>query len=95
MTQTIVLTDLIVTNLYIDYGQQLVKASYKKVDANGQAYLTGEALFWVTMPNPGVDPSGNPLPIPDNWFKLPDQYLPTLLSLRDDADTALTAKFLV
>lgn len=95
MTKTIVLTDLVVTGIVLDYDVQCVVVDYKMVDSEGNRFTIGKAYFWVVIPDPGTDPFGNPVPIPDNWFQLPASYFPTLLGLRDDADTALTAKFLV
>ncbi len=95
MTKTIILTNLVIDYLHIDYENQRILVSYRMVDANGVKWQTGEAIFWVTIPNPGNDTFGNSLPIPDNWFQLPTSYLPALVQLRDDADQALTAKFLV
>ena len=87
MPKTILLNDLVVNYINIDYENQRVLVDYSMKDANGVTWEKGNAIFWVTIPQ-GV-------PIPDNWFQLPPSYLPTLVGLRNDADTALTAKFLV
>lgn len=94
MTKTIVLTDLRVNYLFLDYENQRVLADFSLVDSNGQAWETSQAIFWVTIPDPGRDENGNPRPIPVNWFQLPASYFPILVQLRNDADQALTAKFL-
>jgi hypothetical protein len=95
MTKTIALTDLVINYIIIDYEQQKATVNYKMIDADNKTWVTGEAIFWVTIPDPGKGLDGNPLPIPDNWFQLSASYFPTLVSLRNDADTALTSKFLV
>jgi hypothetical protein len=90
MTKNIELTDLIVKRLDLDYDLQCVIAAYDMVDINGQIWESGTAYFWVQIP---AVPPGEP--VPENWFQLPASYFPTLLLLRDDADSALTARFLV
>lgn len=85
MTKTVVLTDLIVDYIHTDYENQRVLVGYRMIDGEGRKWEGGEAIFWVTMPeNPG-----------NNDFLLPSSYIPTLLSLRADADTALTDRFLI
>lgn len=54
----------------------------------------------MTMPPqvPIYDDQGELLgyePYPEAWFQLPASYIPTLVGLRDDADSALTTRFLV
>lgn len=95
MARTIVLSELVIKRLDIDYARQCVTAFYSMTDSSGAEWEDGYGIFWATMPNPGQDPRGNPLPLPDNWFILPASYFPTLLALRNDADAALSAKFLV
>jgi hypothetical protein len=95
MTKTIVLTDLVIKYLNVEYLTQRVVVGYQMADASGEVYQAGEAIFWVTIPESMKDINGNPIPNPENWFLLPASYLPTLVSLRDDADSALTAKYLV
>lgn len=85
MAKTIVLTDLVITNIEINYDDQYVRTSYKMVDSSNGTWITGDAYFWVTLPP-------NPR---DVDFQLPPNYIPTFVQLRDDADAALTAKFLV
>ena len=85
MTKTIVLTDLIVKNVYINYEEQNVRVIYKMVDETSKSWQEGTAYFWVTMPeNPTV-----------NDFQLPTGYIPTLVQLQTDADQALTSRFLI
>ncbi len=87
MTKTIVLNDLLIQRININYIDQYVEVSYVMTDADGNAWQRGVAYFSVTLPP--IDP------LPDNFFQLPSSYFPTLIGLRDDADTALTNKFLV
>ncbi len=90
MTKTVTLTDLVITNINIDYENQRALVAFKLVDGTGQTWQRLEAVFWVNIPPPAEG-----IPNPDNWFQLPASYLPTLIALRDDADTALTNKYLV
>jgi hypothetical protein len=95
MSKTIVLTNLVISSITIDYERQMAAVNYKMITDNGIQYEKGTGYFWVVIPDPGLDPDGNPLPIPDNWFQLPSSYFPTLLQLKNDADIVLTNKFLI
>jgi hypothetical protein len=95
MTKTIILTNLKLISLILDYENLRVIDNYQLIDANSQAWVKGSAIFWANIPDPGEDGNGHPLPVPENWFQLPAGYFPTLNSLRSDADTALRNKFLV
>ncbi len=90
MTKTIELTDLVVKQINLDYSRQCVSVIYELVDAIGQGWGSGTGIFWVTIPQV---PPGEP--VPQNWFQLPPSYFPTLIQLKDDADQALTARFLM
>lgn len=90
MTKTVQLTDLFIRQLNLDYEKECVIAIYDLKDDNGQIWESGTAYFWVTIPPTPMDE-----PVPNNWFQLPSSYFPTLLQLQTDADTALTAQFLV
>ncbi len=85
MTQTIILTDLLITNIDMNYVDQNVKVTFQKLDNDNKVWETGIAYFWVTLP---IEPR-------DIDFQLPSSYFPTLLQLQTDADAALTARFLV
>lgn len=87
MTKTIVLTDLVIKRITINYESNSVTVIYDMVDGNGKVWQSGEATFWVTMPEGG---ESNP-----NWFVLPATYIPVFLDLKSNADNALTAAFLV
>jgi hypothetical protein len=87
MTKIIELVDLVIRRIVVNYESNSVTVLYDLVDNNGKVWQTGEATFWVTMPEGG---ESNP-----NWFVLPATYIPTLLGLKTDADNALTAAFLV
>lgn len=88
MAKTVELTDLIITQMLINYEKQNVYVEYKLTDASGNIWggnVVSSAIFWVTMPaQPRV-----------NDFQLPASYFPTLISLQNDADAALTSAFLV
>lgn len=90
----ITLTDLIIDNININYEMQFAEVVYRLVDDQGVSWKNGLAVFWATMPPQATDTDGNLIPYPDNWFTLPANYLPNLIALKNDADTALTAKFL-
>ncbi len=90
MTKSILLTDLNIKSMVLNYTSQCVIVEYGLVDANGREWQSGEAIFWLTMPQ---SPPGQE--VPTNWFLLPSSYVPLLIQLRDDADNALTNKFLV
>lgn len=84
MSITFTLTDLVIRQINIDYARSCVIVIYDRVDNNGKVWDTGEATFWATLPE-----EQNP-----NWFQLPTEYITLLLSMRNDADTVLTAAFL-
>lgn len=90
MTKTIILTDLVINEIRINYDSQTVTVLYSMIDAGGKEWEKKEATFWVTMPVLGEGEVPNP-----NWFQLPAGYIPTLVNLKNDADAALTAAFLV
>lgn len=102
MTKTIVLTDLFIKQINLDYVRNAVIVLYDMRSADGQTWISSEATFWAVMPPQtpiygGED--GQTIvgyePYPASWFLLPAEYIPTLLGLRDDADDALTAALLV
>jgi hypothetical protein len=95
MAKIINLTDLVINFIVIDYENQKAMVNYKMIDASNKTWVTGEAIFWVTIPDPGMDIYGNPLPVPENWFLLPANYIDTLIQMKSDTDQALTSKFLV
>lgn len=95
MTTTITLTDLVIKQILLDYDLQRVHVTYDLIDSNGKKWDKGDAFFWVTIPALANDVFGNPVPVPNNWFQLPSEYFPILIGLRNDADIALTARFLV
>lgn len=94
MTVSITLTNLVIRQIILDYDLARVHVAYDRVDADGKKWDSGDAYFWAAMPEMANDMNGNPIPLPENWFQLPEEYFPTLIGLRDDADNALTAKFL-
>lgn len=82
----ITLTDVIIHSIEIIYGQECVKVQYSLIDENNKEWIRDVATFWRVIPPE--------TPVPDNWFQLPETYIPTLVGLRDDANAALIAKFL-
>lgn len=93
MSKTVELTDIVIGNININYVEQSVHVGYSMVDDSGIVWKTGEAVFWLNMPE-RKDPEGNVLPPPEEWFVLPPDYVPTLVGLRDDADGAITVRLL-
>ncbi len=85
MTKTVILTDLIVKRIDINYEDQYIRVVYDLVDNQRVVWQTDHAKFWVTLP---ADPG-------DHDFQLPSSYFPTLIQLQLDADQALTDRFLV
>ena len=90
MAKTITMTDLRIKQIEIDYELNRIVVKYDLVDPSGKAWDTGIAFFWVTLP---VMPPGIPQPVEN--FQLPASYIPVLLQLKNDADSALTPIFLV
>lgn len=88
MSKTVELTDLVIKEILINYEKQFVYVEYDMVDASGNTWggrVRNSAIFWITMPE-------NPR---ENDFLLPSSYVSTLVSLRNDADAVLSAKFLI
>lgn len=89
MTKTVVLTDIIIEKIYLDYVKQCATVDYLYETDTGEIWKKDRAFFWVTIPP--EPPDG----YPDSWFQLPASYFSTLISLRNDADDAISARFLV
>ena len=90
MARTINMTQLRVTRMELDYVQNRVAAWYDLLDAQGKVWESGVAFFWVTLPP--VPPGGTQ---PKENIQLPASYIPTLVGLKNDAQTALENLFLV
>lgn len=79
----------------VDVAALKVIVFFDEMTDTGQIYRSGEVTFWVTMPDPGVDPqTGVPLPLPAGWFQLPPGHLTTLAALTTEAQAALEAMYL-
>jgi len=90
MPKIITLDDIKLVDWRVVIDDQCAIARYYFVDDAGKLFGDMQtAIFWVSIPNPGVDPLGNPLPVPDNWYQLPTKYLTTLMSINADLRTAL------
>jgi hypothetical protein len=90
MAKTITLSDVIVEYWTVSVALQNVTASYRIVDAQSNTWERGDAVFWATMPDPGTDPfTGDPIPLPANWYQLPAQYAQVLTDLTLDLRQAL------
>ncbi len=78
------ITQIAIHEMFINYNDQYVRVTFSMVDPAGRQWDTKHALFWVTLP-----------PAPGEYdFEIPSGYIPTLAALRDDADAALTARFI-
>ena len=95
MAKTIELTSVKIEVITIDYIKQAATVQYGLTDADGNQWQYSTATFWVTVPDPILDMDGNPTWDSQNWFQLPPSYLVNLTDLRDDAATAIAARFLV
>lgn len=84
MAITVTLVDVVVNKVDVDYDAQCVRVLFSLVDAAGKAWTTRVATFWITMPEVTNDLD----------FLLPASYVPPLLALRTDADSAITSRFL-
>lgn len=98
MPLTISLTNIQIRQIYLDYDRQVATVLYSITDAANKAWINTEATFFVTMPPQNPIYSGSTIigyeQHPDTWFQLPASYLPTLISLKNDAMSALTNRFL-
>ena len=100
MSKTVLLTQVNITQISVDYIRNVVVAKFQVQDATGSVWESKEASFWVTLPpqTPIYDDAGNVTgyqPYPDTWFQLPSSYVSPLLSMKADAQAALEGKFLV
>jgi hypothetical protein len=68
-----------------------VDVAWSVLDTEGEVWQHGTARFWETIPDPGDDQFGNPLPVPDDWYQLPASHLQVLTDLTLDAKAALSA----
>ena len=90
MALTITLNDVRINHWMVDIDNLRVIVNYSILKDTGDEYGDrSEAIFWVTMPDPTNDPWGNPLPLPDNWYMLPEEYVTQLANLTNDARLAL------
>ena len=71
----------------------MVHVHYDILDDTGEAIIDGEAFFFVTMPEDGIElPDGTFTVNPDNFYQLPASYVQVLTDLTADADNAITAR---
>lgn len=90
MPKIITLSDIKVNTWTVDPDNLRVIANYHFLDDQGNVFGDNQqAIFWVTIPSPGVDPEGQPIPVPDNWYQLPKTYLPTLVNISNDLHDGL------
>lgn len=86
MSKTIQLTTINIKQISIDYSRQAVIVLFSILDDQGGVYKDKEATFFVTPPDGYQN-------VPE-WFQLPAAYVNNLLNLKNDAEAALTARFL-
>lgn len=85
MPRSINLTSKRILNVLVNVPGQFVEASYVLMDENNREWERKSLVFWMTIPDLGVDPmTGEPLPVPDNWKQLPAKYIPGLADLYND-----------
>lgn len=87
----IVLTidDIRINNWTVDVPNARVLVHYDMLTSANDVYRSEMAIFWATLPSHDVDPWGNEIPIPDNWYQLPAEYVQVLTQLTVDARQAL------
>jgi hypothetical protein len=93
MTRTIILDDVRIYEWTVDLIRQCVNITCDIIDSEGNAWISGKAIFWETIPQQ-TDPDGNPVPPADNWYQLPAEHSSLLVSLTQDARNALIASLL-
>jgi hypothetical protein len=89
MTLTITLNDIRIITWTVDVDRRTVTVHYQRLTDTGDPLDDGMAVFWDTLPDPGTDPQGNPVPLPSNWYQLPTQYAQILTDLTLDVRQAL------
>ena len=90
MAITITLADIKIHDWTVEVDYQRVIVSYSILKDTGEEYLDRQtAIFWRYIPDPGNDDLGNPIPVPDNWYQLPEEYVQMLTDLTLDARSAL------
>lgn len=93
MAKTIILDDIEIVAWRADPVQQNVIAIYYVLESDGSRHGTQkQATFWKTIPDPGTDPEGDPLPLPADWKQLPPEHAPMLGTVTADFRTALLAE---
>jgi hypothetical protein len=86
----VTLTDIKIEKWTVDTINQHVTIYFQIKDDQGNIYKQDYAIFWADLPdNGGTDHLGNILPVPDNWYQLPIEYINTLTNLTTDARSAL------
>jgi hypothetical protein len=89
MTINLVLSDVKILDWAVNVELRNVVVHYYRLFDDGAEYDDGYATFWETIPNPGTDPNGDPLPIPDDWYQLPASHVTAIITLTQDARIAL------
>lgn len=93
MAITISISNLEIEEWIVNIIKENVTIKYLLLDDNNVIWMREEAIFWKTIPTP-TDEEGNPIPIPDNWYELPIDYVIHLNEITNHAETILTQKFL-
>lgn len=93
------INDIKAKKISIDYLMQRVEVVYNLTDSEQKSWGEGTAFFWATLPTPQpiLDPFGNIIgtqELPENWYQLPQTYIDLLINMRNDAETAITARVL-
>jgi hypothetical protein len=90
---TTTISSVRVDRMIIDPISAKVVVFWTMIDDTGLPYKSGEDTFWMTMPDPDLDPDTNePLAYPVTWHELPASYIPELVQLVTDGGAAISAR---
>jgi len=84
MAITVTIDDLKITKWTVDVDMQMIEVLFNYLDTEENITKEDKAFFWVTIPET-LDPQGNPLPAPDNYYLIPPAYHQILVDLTVDA----------
>lgn len=87
------ITKLEIEEWTVNIIEERVTVNYLLLDNDDVIWIREEATFWRVVPTP-IDEEGNPIPIPDSWYQLPQDYALHLNDITTHAEGILTTKFL-
>ena len=95
MAISIELVDIKIDYWRVNMVDARLDVHFRYMDASAETWKEDDAVFWQTMPEMEIDPvTGEPYPVPDNWFSIPSEYITELAGLNTAIDNALTTRFL-